>query len=120
MSYIYATIDEFLGGMTFAQYQSACARTANPDLDANDALANAGLGISGEAGEVAGEIKKVLFQGHQIDVEHLVSEMGDVLWYIAALSTALGVSLADVASANIAKLRGRYPSGFRPVDSVQR
>lgn len=106
--------------MTFDSYQRASARTINTDLGYQDQLANAGLGISDEAGEVAGILKKALFQEHGINAAELVAEMGDVLWYLALLATTMGFSLGDVAAANVKKLEQRYPKGFRAADSIGR
>lgn len=83
-------------------------------------LVSYGLGVTGEAGEVADLIKKHVGHGHPLDVEKLKLELGDVLWYVAGLATVLGLSLDDVAAANIAKLTKRYPNGFTTTDSLAR
>ena len=106
--------------MTFDEYQRASARTINTTLSQTDQLANAALGISGEAGEVAGLVKQALFQEHQLNPIKVASEMGDVLWYLALLATTMGFSLGSVAEANVKKLEARYPKGFRAADSVNR
>ena len=106
--------------MTFDAYQRASARTINTALNYYDQLANAGLGISDEAGEVAGLVKKMLFQEHPANPIKIADEMGDVLWYLALLATTMGFSLGDVAAANVKKLEQRYPRGFRPADSINR
>lgn len=100
--------------MTFNEYQQACERTANRvDVDTVEKrLANFGLGVAGEAGEVADLIKKHLYHGQPLDKDKLKRELGDVMWYIATIASTVGVSLADVADANIEKLRARYPEGF--------
>lgn len=90
-------------------YQMAAMRTANEKC-LN--LANAGLGLTGEAGEAADIIKKHLFHGHELDKEALVKELGDVLWYVALAADLIGVKLADIMLLNVAKLRERYPDGF--------
>lgn len=76
--------------------------------------------MAGEAGEVADSIKKMVFHQHGVDREVLIKELGDVLWYVAALCTKLGVSLGDVMALNIDKLRVRYPAGYSSADSQQR
>lgn len=105
---------------TLDGYQTEAARTAPFIATPDAALALCGLGIAGEAGEVADEIKKVLFHGRALDKDKLVKEAGDVLWYIAHLCTTLGVDLSDVANANLDKLRTRYPEGFSAADSAAR
>lgn len=70
------------------------------------------LGLAGEAGEVADFIKKVYGHGKAFDKEALKKELGDVLWYLSNLADAYGLTLAEVAQANVDKLRARYPNGF--------
>ena len=69
------------------------------------------LGLTGEAGEVADKVKKVIRDGHEefSDEKRLeiVKEIGDVLWYCATLSHDLGYELDDVAQMNVDKLRSR-------------
>ena len=96
--------------MTMKGYQRLAQRTANPADPIR--LATAGLGVAGEAGELAGAIKKHLSHGHDLDKEHVREELGDVLWYLAEIAAALDMTLEDVALANIAKLQRRYPDGF--------
>lgn len=106
--------------MTFDEYQALAWKTMAHDLDVMTTLATLGLGVSGEAGEVADEIKKVIGHGHPLDINKLIKEMGDVLWYLATLSEHLGVPLELVASQNIEKLRARYPEGFSTERSLNR
>ena len=114
--------------MNFAEYQEQAARTLrrahpdHPDFEARREhnIAVMGLGIAGEAGEVADYLKKVLGHGHEFDLAKLVKELGDVLWYVAALATMHGMRLEDVAGLNILKLRERYPEGFSEAASQAR
>ncbi len=78
------------------------------------------IGLTGEAGEVANHIKKGVFHRHGIDLSKLSTEIGDVLWYAAALCTTLGLDMSEVMQANIDKLKVRYPNGFTPDDSLKR
>lgn len=78
------------------------------------------LGVTGEAGEVADIVKKVVGHGHPLDRAALVKELGDVLWYVAAIAHVLGSDLDEVAAANIAKLRKRFPDGFTSAASRTR
>lgn len=107
--------------MTPNEYQVACLRTA-PDFDykTNDAYINCALGITGEAGEVADLVKKYIFQGHDLDKEHFVKELGDVLWYISLGASAAGYTLSEVMSLNVEKLMARYPDGFEVSRSTNR
>lgn len=89
------------------------------------ALANYAMGLSGEAGEAADALKKALFhresgQPLKIDLDHMKKEIGDVLWYASALALELGFDLDSVMSANVEKLRKRYPEGFTGAASVAR
>lgn len=107
------------------QYQKMAGRTLidKPDARYTDheimMVWNA-IGLAGEAGEVADHIKKGVFHQHGIDRDKLVKELGDVLWYVAALCTTLGVSLSDVMEQNITKLLKRYPNGYNSDDSINR
>lgn len=96
--------------MTFEEYQAESRKTAiYPDKDNNFVYPT--LGLAGEAGEVAEKIKKVLRDGNGVvsdeKREEIKKELGDVLWYLANLSTELKISLDDVAQKNIEKLQSR-------------
>lgn len=79
-------------------------------------LSLGGLGIAGEAGEVADLIKKVLH--HEVKLEtvrdKLIKEMGDVYWYLEYLAASIEVSAEEVLKANVEKLRARHPNGWSP------
>lgn len=106
--------------LSLNDYQKAACRTISSTATQHNNLANFALGLSGEAGEVGDHVKKYLFHGHEMDREDLLKELGDVLWYVAGLATALNFELEDVANANIKKLQKRYPRGFNEADSVAR
>lgn len=73
------------------------------------------LGLVGEAGELANKYKKVLRDDdgilHPDKREDMIKELGDVLWYVAALARDLGANLEDVALANLDKLKSRQLRG---------
>lgn len=97
----------------YRERRRAASRGAMPRLSADDArLALYGLGLTGEAGEVADEIKKVLFHGKPLDRDALLLEVGDVLWYVDHLLALLGFTLAEALAANDEKLSKRYPDGW--------
>lgn len=107
--------------MTLTGYQRLAMRT-HPNLGASprDDLALGALGLAGEAGEAVEIVKKHLYHGAELDRDKLTKELGDVLWYVAALAAAAGIDLDVVAEANIAKLRARYPDGFSAEASAAR
>ena len=104
----------------FQEYQRQAMRTANKTLPADEKLLNAVMGMCGEAGEAIDLLKKHRAQGAALDIDRLVKEVGDCLWYIAEFAEASGVSLAEIAQRNIAKLKARYPEGFDAVRSNNR
>ncbi len=73
------------------------------------------LGLVGEAGEVAEKFKKILRDKEgklsEEDKQEIIKELGDVLWYVSALSHYLNVPLEDVASKNLDKVLGRKARG---------
>lgn len=99
--------------MEMNEYQKLAARTAVYPKE--QAFQYLGLGLAGEAGEVANKIKKMLRDdGGLMTPERagaILDELGDVLWYVARLATELGGSLEDVAQMNVAKLARRYAKG---------
>tara|TARA_B100001250_G_scaffold160049_1_gene137483 strand:- start:433 stop:837 length:405 start_codon:yes stop_codon:yes gene_type:complete len=77
-------------------------------------LTTAGVGLAAESGEFLEIVKKMVFQGkpwNDANREHLIIELGDVMWYVAQACMALGVSFEDVVRGNVKKLEKRYPSG---------
>ena len=77
-------------------------------------LTTAAVGISAEGGEFMEIVKKMVFQGkpwNDANREHLIIELGDVMWYVAQACMALGVSFDDVVERNVEKLKARYPGG---------
>lgn len=98
--------------MKFSEYQTASARTLNTGLPQADALANYALGLAGEAGEAVELVKKHLYHGKPLDLDAVKKELGDSLWYIAALASTLGLDMGEIAESNISKLVQRYPDKF--------
>ena len=97
--------------MTINEYQTLAMKTLNPELSPRDVLINGVMGLCGEAGEAIDIVKKHLMQGHELDRDKLIKELGDVAWYLAETATALDADLEDVLSRNIEKLKKRYPNG---------
>ncbi len=120
--------------MTFDEYQRASARTlknrrlsiegheilGDGDGQASEALVLGALGLAGEAGEAIEHVKKHVFHGRPLDRAELAKEIGDVLWYLAALASGADISLDACALGNVAKLAKRYPEGFTLRASIER
>lgn len=98
--------------MTLNEYQSQAMATLNPALNKKDVLINSVMGLCGESGEAIDIVKKWLAQGHDLDKDHLVKELGDIAWYLAEAATALDIPLETVFQENLDKLKKRYPQGF--------
>ena len=105
--------------MTGNEYQKLAMRTCNITNIVEDKMRHGVFGLASESGEVAGLFQKV-YQGHEMDTEHLKKELGDCLWMIAEICDACGFSMDDVMILNIEKLKARYPEGFDVQKSLHR
>ena len=77
-------------------------------------LLTAGVGINAEGGEFLEIVKKMIFQGKPFDAhnkEHMIIELGDLMWYVAQACMALEVDFDEVIATNVRKLEKRYPGG---------
>lgn len=106
--------------MKLNEYQELANATRNRNTTYTESLANYALGLTGEAGEVADLVKKAVFHGHDIPMNELKKELGDVMWYIASIASTIDVSLEEIACMNITKLQKRYPEGFDKNKSINR
>lgn len=101
--------------MDLDEYQKLATRTAAVPDGSVLQLYDLGLGVTGEAGELAEKLKKsIRDDGATISEERkqaLKGEIGDVLWYLSQLSRVLGFSFSEVAEANIDKLWKRHENG---------
>jgi len=82
------------------------------------------LGLAGEAGEIAGKVKKIL-RDHDGRMTYsvrnaLAKELGDILWYVAELCTLLDLDMGDVANGNVTKLQDRQERGTLQGDGDNR
>ena len=102
------------------EYQKLAMTTLNPALSKQDVLINGVMGLCGESGEAIDLVKKHLHQGHPLDKEKLIKELGDIAWYLAEAAYALDTDLDTVLEQNIAKLKARYPEGFDTEKSMNR
>lgn len=113
-----------LDKLTANDFQRAAMRTASgmnyDSAGENGLLLNGVMGLNGEAGECIDIMKKHIFQGHELDREHMIEELGDVAWYLAVACEGIGVSLEEIMRGNIDKLKARYPEGFDKARSINR
>lgn len=64
--------------MNINDYQKEAMKTLNPELNKKDILINSVMGLCGESGEAIDIVKKWLMQGHDLDKDHLIKELGDI------------------------------------------
>lgn len=105
----------------FDEYQDESCKTAA--FDADVAIPYLTLGLTNEAGEVAGKIKKILRGDRELSPEAINAvgaELGDVLWYLSTLAAYLDLSLEEIAISNIEKLRDRMNRGVIKGDGDKR
>jgi NTP pyrophosphatase (non-canonical NTP hydrolase) len=98
--------------MTLDDYQTAAARTTNRKLSEKERLLDAAAGLAEEAGEILGLVRKHAYQSHSLQREKLRTELGDALWCLAMTAHTAGLTLEQVGTSNLAKLRDRYPDGY--------
>jgi len=97
--------------MNLKEYQEFCKKTAKKFENPEKEILTWGLGIAGEAGDVAGCIKKTF--AHDNDQKTGIREnIGDTLWYSAMICNFFGWNLQEVLEENINKLKKRFPEGF--------
>jgi len=104
--------------MNLKEYQELCKKTAKSFDDEKIEIFTWGLGIAGEAGDVASCIKKTF--SHDNDVKEGIKEnLGDTLWYAAMICNFFNWNMEDILEENISKLKNRYPRGFT-LEAAQR
>lgn len=99
--------------ISLTEYQNMVEALASPRSvsSAESRYLLAAVGLSGETGEFADLIKKAIFHEAGIDRDKLISELGDVCWYLAFAANAVDISLQEILDRNVAKLQSRYKSG---------
>ena len=110
---------EFVDQVTSQPSKSSETFLARLDeLEANNReihrLLTAGVGLNAEGGEFLEIVKKIVFQGKEYNEdnrEHMIIELGDVMWYVAQACMALNIDMNEVLDINIKKLSKRYPAG---------
>lgn len=98
--------------MTFDEYQKQALKTLLPS---SNNIPYVTLGITNEAGEVAGKVKKWIRDNdgniEKLDKKAVADELGDTLWYMVMLAELLGLSISDIAQMNLDKLASRMERG---------
>ena len=101
--------------MTFEEYQEQALNTVLSTGDEFKDLLHWVLGLTGEAGEVAEKMKKIIRDKGSVvseeDKIEMAKELGDVLWYLAVFANDLGVPLSEIANQNLTKLKSRQARG---------
>jgi NTP pyrophosphatase (non-canonical NTP hydrolase) len=106
--------------MTLDEYQNAATRTTNPKLTEKERMLDAAAGLAEESGEILGFVRKHVYQSHPLQRDSLAIELGDALWCLAMTAKSAGFTLEQIAAANVAKLRARYPDGYSDTASRER
>lgn len=99
--------------MTLDDYETAASRTTNLKLTDVERLMDAAAGLSEESGEILSIVRKHAYQHRSIDKSKLEMELGDALWCLTITARTAGLSLEQIAAANITKLRDRFPEGYK-------
>lgn len=101
------------------EYQKACKITAKKDFKSpSEEIMCWGLGVAGEAGDIAGCIKKTF--AHNNDQKIGIREnVGDTLWYMAMVCNFFDWDMQDILNENLAKLKTRFPQGFTIPDAAR-
>ena len=98
--------------MELDEYQKACERTAKKFENRELEIATWGLGVAGEAGDVASCIKKTFAHKNDNVKDGIKENIGDMMWYAAMICNFFGWKLNDCLQGNVDKLKARYPDGF--------
>lgn len=106
--------------MTIREYQKRAYIAIQPHENNKDELLNWAVGLSEECGEVMSHIKHFCWGHEELNLVEISKEMGDVLWYLSALSTILGIDFETVATLNMRKLEHRFGGVFTDEKSKDR
>lgn len=101
-------------------YPLLVEKTRRSDLSVDEQMKNASMGLAGEAGEAVDIIKKYAYQGHELEVEELLDELGDVIYYLYWLCILFQIDFSEICFNNMNKLTKRYPNGFEEERSINR
>lgn len=106
--------------MKIEEYQKRAYIAIQPHTDKKDEILNWAVGLSEECGEVMSHIKHHCWGREDLDLVEISKEIGDVLWYLSALCTVLGLDFETVATLNMRKLEHRFGGVFSDEKSKDR
>ena len=98
--------------MNLKEYQEFCKQTAKKFENKELEIATWGLGIAGEAGDVASCIKKTFAHKNPIGIKGIRENLGDTLWYMSMICNFFNWDFGEILNENAEKLKKRYPQGF--------
>ena len=101
-------------------FQEEALRCMRSDLPYEAICSNMCMGLAGETGETVDIFKKHIYQGKDLDINDVIEEIGDILWYIANLCNVNKITMKECMESNVEKLRKRYPNGFSIKDALER
>ena len=101
-------------------FQEEALRSMRNDLPYELICSNMCMGLAGETGETVDIFKKHIYQGKDLDINDVIEEIGDILWYIANLCNVNKITMKECMESNVEKLRKRYPNGFSIKDALER
>ena len=101
-------------------FQEEALRSMRNDLPYEAICSNMCMGLAGETGETVDIFKKHIYQGKDLDINDVIEEIGDILWYIANLCNVNKITMKECMDSNVEKLRKRYPNGFSVKDALER
>ena len=101
-------------------FQEEALRCMRSDLPYEAICSNMCMGLAGETGETIDIFKKHIYQGKDLDINDVIEEIGDILWYIANLCNVNKITMKECMESNVEKLRKRYPNGFSIKDALER
>ena len=101
-------------------FQEEALRCMRSDLPYEAICSNMCMGLAGETGETVDIFKKHIYQGKDLDINDVIEEIGDILWYIANLCNVNRITMKECMESNVKKLRKRYPNGFSIKDALER
>ncbi len=105
--------------LSLREYQKLVKTTAKGDYqNRNDEIANWGLGVAGEAGDLAGCIKKTIYH-HNDQIAGIRENVGDTMWYLGMICNFYGWDFEEILAENIQKLKKRYTKGFSTKEAAR-